>query len=167
MESLVYNIYVLPLSLSKTPQKGEGEVKMSDNILPAIIAGIFALIGSFFGSKLNRKSQHEKIILENRIPIFKNFLQAIAFCENEKSKDTNIPYYQICKEVESLVSITSFYLNPNDHDKFYKLSREYIHNFETFINYSRNPHDRFNLSLLGEKASHAKTEIETLLNSYL
>ena len=97
---------------------------MPDNILPSIIAGIFALIGSFFGYKLNSKSQREKVLLENRIPIFKNFLQTIDFCEKVRSKDPDIPYHNICKEVDSIIGITALHLNPKDLAKFYNLAKD-------------------------------------------
>ena len=133
-------------------------------LLPSIIAGIFALIGSYFGAKLYRKSQHDKIILENRISVFKDFLHAIEICEKERAKDNNIPYYLICQPVDILISITKLHLNDKDRESFYKHAKDYINNFEHSIKFNRNPHPRANPSMLMERANHAKSEIEKIFN---
>ena len=136
-------------------------------LLPSIVAGLFSLIGSYFGAKLYRQSQHNKIIDEYRIQIINDFIKIIDLCVNERARNRDIPYHLIFQPADSLISNVKLYLKNKDKNLFEKHVRDYIHNYQHSIKFNREPHDRADPSLLMKNANDAKCKMDKILNSYI
>ena len=76
-------------------------------ILVPTIAGLFALLGAFWGSRLARKGEHEKWQRENRSETFAKFLEMLT---QARSTVTDLLYDNSLEELPKNITITETYL---------------------------------------------------------
>lgn len=136
-------------------------------LLPSIIAGILALIGSYFGSKLNRKSQHEKLLLEKRTTIFQSFLETLDYCDQERTADLTMPIHLIYQPLRLQIGSVKLYLKDSDKTTFESLVNKFIINSQHDIEYIYRKSSVKGFEKCREIALNIKNEIENILNTYL
>ncbi|MEN8265247.1 MAG: hypothetical protein ABFR82_17510 [Nitrospirota bacterium] len=104
------------------------------SIITVLIAGVFALIGAYIGSRMERKTQHQNWILEKRAETFADFLKVL----NKSIEDVSLYFRQdpekgLEREQKLLdiyypafdyVNIVRLFLKESERDKFDKLVRE-------------------------------------------
>lgn len=138
-------------------------------IITPVIAGIFALVGSYFGAKLLAKEQRKNILLEHRRNTFNTFLAQLDHCEHERASNENIDPYMIYQPLRLLMNSTQLLLNKEDRFRFDELVRKFIVASGYYIKY------RFrDVELPGppdidkalNSANEAKEEIKSMLMKY-
>jgi hypothetical protein len=105
-------------------------------ILVPIVAGLFALLGSFAGSRLARSAEHEKWLRENRSVTFAKFLELLAtarkaasdvlFDRSLEEMARNIRVTENYLPVEEYVRVVALYLPSEKRAHLRKLVREFI-----------------------------------------
>lgn len=103
-------------------------------IIVAIVSGLFALIGGFFGAWLARRTEYEKWLRKERSATFAEFLKQV---HSVREKATDILYVSGLSERERDIKITELfvglngqenivrlYLKANDRERFSKLKHE-------------------------------------------
>ncbi len=105
-------------------------------ILVPIVAGLFALLGAFAGSRLARSAEYEKWLRENRSTTFAKFLERLASARKEASGalfdksieelPRNIKVTEAYLPVEEYARVVSLYLPNDKRQQFRGLTREFI-----------------------------------------
>jgi hypothetical protein len=137
------------INVSDLPKIAEGIEKP---IAAAIVAGIFALIGGFFGAYFTRKTQHQNWLLEKRAEIFADFLRTFAKSIDEASKYFRESPKEGIEREQKLLDIyqPNIYQPTKDNARIVRLflqenSRE---EFETLVNDVYRLHSRKSLVTL-------------------
>ena len=109
-------------------------MKNNLSIIVAIVSGLFALLGGFFGAWLARRTEYEKWLRKERSVAFAEFLKQ---AHSVREKATDILYNSGLSERERDLKITELfirlnaqenivrlYLKANDRESFSKLKHE-------------------------------------------
>lgn len=113
-----------------------GEINYVVAILVPVVAGLFALLGAFAGSRLARGVEYEKWLRENRSIAFAKFLEQLAAARKsatealfdgsleEVSRDIKVTgaYFP----VEEYSRVIALYLPSDKRQQFRTLTREFI-----------------------------------------
>lgn len=97
-------------------------------ILVAVIAGIFSMLGAFFGAKLTRHSEYQKWVRQERSTVFGEFLRQINKAQAEaldaiySTEGTDlmrdIRVSEIFQPLKAQENIVRLYLHPDDRQAF-------------------------------------------------
>jgi hypothetical protein len=106
----------------------------STAIVVAVVSGLFALLGGFFGAWLARRTEYDKWLRQERSTIFAEFLRGI---HGVRMKSTDIFYNsdfteqqrdlkitELFVELDSQECILRLYLKSNDRHKLSELKKE-------------------------------------------
>ena len=109
---------------------------MDDNIpiIVAVVAGLFALLGGFFGAWLARRTEYEKWLRQERSAAFAEFLKQVhsvrenatdfIYDPDMSEKDRDMKTSQLFVGLNGQENIVRLYLNESDRDRFSKLKEE-------------------------------------------
>lgn len=87
-------------------------------IIIAVVAGVFALIGAYVGSRMERKTQHQNWILEKRAETFADFLKIL----NKSIEDASFYFRrEQGKGLEREQKLLDIYYPSFDHTKIVRL----------------------------------------------
>lgn len=85
---------------------------MPDTIIPGVVAGLFALLGAFFGAALTRRTEYEKWLRQARTESFATFLHEL---HDTRLIATTTYYDQPGTEQEKSMEVTEAFVRFGKH----------------------------------------------------
>ena len=136
-------------------------------ITVAIVSGLFALLGGFLGAFLNRRTEYEKWLRQQRSTAFSDFIKQINHLRKEAvdilydpnlaEEKKNIAISELFYELNIQENIVRLYLTGNNREKFSELKVQIWSAYSPSINQST----RLN------KLKDATTEIQAIFEDAL
>lgn len=103
-------------------------------IIVAVVSGLFALLGGFFGAWLARYTEYEKWLRKERSSNFAEFVKQlysvrekainIIYADDVLEKDRDIKITRLFLGIKSQENIVRLYLKEKDREKFSELIHE-------------------------------------------
>lgn len=90
----------------------------SVNLIVAVVAGLFALLGSFAGAFLGRRTEYEKWLRQNRSEVFAKFFNIQA---EAREKATNALFDTSEEQLKRDIRVTEAYLPMSDYARVVRI----------------------------------------------
>ena len=103
-------------------------------IIVAVVSGLFALLGGFFGAWLARRTEYEKWLRQERSAAFAEFLKQLhtvrekaidaTYTADLSERQRDIRVTELFLGLNGQKNIVRLYLNPGDRNRFSELVKE-------------------------------------------
>lgn len=154
----------------RVASENSNQTDYQKSLIVALVTGLFALVGSYGGVLLNRKSQHQTWLLERRAEVFSDFLRVLDTSERESSAylrkerhdpgDAALGVYDFFAPAFSHAMIVRLFLKDDAKLKVEKLTREVFSIYATWQD--RPPNER-----PSKEINVKKQEIQAILEANL
>jgi len=134
-------------------------------LFPSLISGALAFLGSFFGSKIHRKTQHELWLKENRIAVFQKFYNIRDECDAE-AKNPDIPYNDLYKNLDNYRETIRLIISKNKRNHFDKLLTKLISN-KCFLVREKRKSPLSDIDDFARKISEINKEITSIIDNHI